>query len=93
MEHVPAHKRPVSLISFPSNLGLIEPCPGKEPGVRKLPEWLRKFGFFDLFNPQEEIKLEPPPYSMHLDPVTNMRNMDDIKAYALQQHQVSIYKA
>jgi arginase len=78
-------KRPVSMISFNSNLGLIEPAPGKEPGVKKLPAWLRKFGFFDLINPQEEIGLESPPYSMYLDPVSDMRNTDSIAAYAKQQ--------
>jgi arginase len=78
-------KRPVSMISFNSNLGLIEPAPGKEPGVKKLPEWLRKFGFFDLIDHQEEIGLEPPSYSMYLDPVSDMRNTDSIAAYAKQQ--------
>src|SRR6267154_5525816 len=80
-----ASKKPVSMISFNSNLGLIEPAPGKEPGVKKLPEWLRKFGFFDLVGHQEEIALESPPYSMYLDPVSDMRNTDSIAAYAKQQ--------
>ena len=75
----------ITLISFPSNLGLIEPAPGKAPGVNKLPEWLRKYGFHDLIHPQEEINLEPPPYSMYLDPVTDMRNADAIASYAVQQ--------
>ena len=78
-------RKPVSIVSFNSNLGLIEPAPGKEPGVKKLPEWLRKFGFFDLVDHQEEIGLEPPPYSMYLDPVSDMRNTDSIAAYAKQQ--------
>ncbi len=73
------------MISFNSNLGLIEPAPGKEPGVKKLPEWLRKFGFFDVIDHQEEIGLEPPPYSMYLDPVSDMRNTDSIADYAKQQ--------
>ena len=73
------------MISFNTNLGLIEPAPGKEPGVKKLPEWLRKFGFFDLVDHQEEIRLEPPPYSMYLDQVSDMRNTDAIAAYAKQQ--------
>jgi len=78
-------KRPVSIISFNSNLGLIEPSPGKEPGVKKLPEWLRKFGFFHVIDHQEEIRLDPPPFSMYLDPVSDMRNTDAIAAYAKQQ--------
>lgn len=78
-------KKQVSIISFNSNLGLIEPAPGREPGVKKLPEYLRKFGFYDLIDHQEEIALEPPPYSMFLDPDSNMRNTDAIASYATQQ--------
>lgn len=78
-------KKPVSILSFPSNLGLIEPAPGKEPGVKKLPDWLRKLGFFNMIHPAEEISLEPPPYSMQLDPVSDMRNADAIAVYAEQQ--------
>jgi arginase len=80
-----ADKKPVSLISFNSNLGLIEPAPGAEPGVKKLPDRLRKSGFFDLIDPQELIELEPPPYTMYLDPASNMRNTDSIAAYAKKQ--------
>ena len=79
------NKKPVSIIIFNSNLGLIEPAPGKEPGVKKLPECLRKSGFFDLIDPQEVIELEPPPYRMYLDPVSDMRNTDAIAIYARQQ--------
>ena len=79
------NKRPVSIISFPSNLGLIEPAPGMEPGVKKLPARLKESGFFDLIDPQEVMELEPPPYSMHLDPVSNMRNTDAIASYAKKQ--------
>jgi arginase len=82
---MPDNKTPMSIISFPSNLGLIEPAPGKEPGVKKLPEYLKKYGFYDLWDAHEEISLEPPPYSMHLDPVSDMRNTDAIASYAIQQ--------
>ena len=78
-------KKPVSIISFNSNLGLIEPSPGIEPGVKKLPAQLRKSGFFNLIDPVDVIELEPPPYSMYLDPVSNMRNTDSIAAYAKKQ--------
>ena len=78
-------KKSVSMVIFSSNLGLIEPSPGKEPGVKKMPEGLRRSGFFDLISPQEIIELEPPPYSMYLDPVSNMRNTDAIAVYAKQQ--------
>jgi arginase len=79
------NKKPVSIITFNSNLGLIEPAPGVEPGVKKLSASLRKAGFFDLIDPQEVIELEPPPYSMWLDPVSDMRNTDSIAIYAKKQ--------
>jgi arginase len=79
------NKKPVSIISFHSNLGLIEPAPAMEPGVKKLPSQLRKSGFFDLIVPQEFIELEPPPYSMYLDPISDMRNTDSIADYAKKQ--------
>jgi arginase len=81
-------KRSVSIISFPSNLGLIEPSPGKEPGVKKLPESLRKSGFHEMFPLHDEINLDPPPYSMDLDPDTGVRNADAIAVYALKQASV-----
>jgi arginase len=79
------NKKSVSIISFHSNLGLIEPAPGVEPGVKKLPARLQESGFFEMINPQEVIKLEPPPYSMWLDPVSDMRNTDSIVIYAKKQ--------
>jgi arginase len=79
------NKKNVSIINFNSNLGLIEPAPGKEPGVKKLPAQLKKSGFFDLIAPQEVIELEPPPYSMWLDPVSDLRNADSIADYAKKQ--------
>jgi arginase len=85
MNEMRVNKKPVSIISFHSNLGLIEPAPGKEPGVKKLPTRLKEFGFFDLIEPQEFIELEPPPYSMWLDPVSDMRNTDAIADYAKKQ--------
>jgi arginase len=80
--------RPISIIAFPSNLGLKEPAPGIEPGVKKLPGWLRTHGFYDLIHPSEEIFLEPPPYSMDLDPVTQVRNADAIAMYARKQAEI-----
>jgi arginase len=73
------------ILEFPSNLGLIEPAPGREPGVRKLPEWLGKFNFHDLIKPDKIYTLEPPPYSMHIDRDSGIRNADAIADYAKQQ--------
>jgi arginase len=77
--------RRVSIIEFPSNLGLIEPAPGREPGVKKLPAWLREHGFYDLIGPDSVRALQPPPYSMHLDKESGVRNADAIARYAKEQ--------
>jgi arginase len=75
----------ISIVEFPSNLGLKELKPGHEPGVRNLPEWLRKHQFHYLLGPVAEYRLEPPPYTMNLDKVTGVRNADAIAEYAGKQ--------
>jgi arginase len=75
----------IHILEFPSNLGLIEPLPGKEPGVRRLPEWLKDHGFYNLISPDQIYNLPPPPYSMHIDAESGIRNTDAIAAYALKQ--------
>ncbi|HEY0679990.1 MAG TPA: arginase family protein [Chitinophagaceae bacterium] len=80
-------KNPV-IIELPTNLGLKEPSPGKEPGVKKLPAWLKKHGFHSLLQPVKTITLEPPAYSMNLDNESQVRNADKIVAYAEKQLQV-----
>ncbi len=80
--------RPVSIIAFPSNLGLKEPSPGIEPGVKKLPTALRTHGFYELIRAAEDILLPAPSYSMKLDVVSNVRNADAIAAYAVKQAEI-----
>jgi len=77
--------RKVNLIEFPSNLGLKEPSPGNQPGVSKLPSWLKKYGFYAFIENMETYSLQPPPYSMQLDSVSNVMNADAIVEYAKQQ--------
>lgn len=77
--------RALSVIEFPSNLGLKAPAPGMEPGVRKLPQWLRHHGFHDAIQPIKTITLTAPPYSMDLDPESGVRNADALASYAKQQ--------
>jgi arginase len=80
----PAGKK-IIIVEFPSNLGLIEPAPGKEPGVRKLPAWLKQFHFYDLLKPEKIFLLNPPAYSMRVDPVSGVRNADAIVSFAIEQ--------
>lgn len=78
----------ISIIEFPSNLGLKELKPGHEPGVRKLPEWLRKQAFHAQLGPIAEYRLEPPSYTMDLDQATGVRNADAIADYAGKQSEM-----
>lgn len=75
----------VTIIQLPTNLGLKEPSPGHEPGVKKLPDWLRKHGFHDRINACAIFRLDPPPYSMQLDKESGVRNVDAIITYAKEQ--------
>jgi arginase len=75
----------VIIVELPSNLGLKEPAPGHEPGVKKLPSWLKKHGFHSLIDPAATVTLEPPAYSMHIDKISGVRNADAIIEYAKKQ--------
>ncbi len=75
----------VVILEFPSNLGLIEPAPGIEPGVKKLPASLKKYGFYDIISPVQIEYLDPPVYSMHVDKESMVRNAVPIAEYALKQ--------
>lgn len=75
----------ITIVEFPSNLGLKEPLEGHEPGVKKLPDWLRKYKFHDLLSPETIYRLNPPDYSMNLDMVSGVRNADNIVSYAKEQ--------
>ncbi len=72
------------VIEAPSNLGLKEPGPGKKPGVNKLPAWLKAQGLYEKLSPDQIITVAPPPYSMHLDEVSGVRNAGAIAAYSKQ---------
>ena len=78
------HKE-INIIEFPSNLGLKQTEYADEPGVRKLPEWLRKWGFHDEINPRNIYSIESPAYSMEFDESSGVRNAGKIAAYAKEQ--------
>ena len=75
----------INLLEFPSNLGLTAPAPGKEPGVRNLPDWLRQYEFHQIINPESILRLDPPAYQFIKDPETGIRNADSIVDYAIKQ--------
>lgn len=49
---------------------------------------MRQHGFYEMICPAEEILLESPPYSMELDPISNVRNADAIAGYARKQAEI-----
>ena len=72
----------IVLIEAPTNLGLKEPAPGIEPGVKFLPAALYKAGFAESIGIKGRLHVEPPPYSMELDEVSKVRNADAIVGYS-----------
>ena len=78
----------IQILEFPSNLGLKEREAGKKPGARRLPAWLNKYGFYDMFEPQNIHSLSPPQYTMDLDEESGVRNADAIAKYAKQQSEL-----
>lgn len=75
----------MNIFEFPFNLGLKKTEHDIEPGVKFLPAWLRKHGFYDLLKPKQVYTLEPPAYSMELDKESGVRNAEKIITYAKQQ--------
>ncbi|KUJ59634.1 arginase [Flavobacteriaceae bacterium CRH] len=73
------------IVEFPSNLGLKEPQPGKEPGVKRLPDWLWKHNLHKALNTENIIRVDAPKYSNVRDPGTNILNANSLVAYAREQ--------
>lgn len=75
----------ICIVEFPSNLGLKEPQPGREPGVKKLPDWLWKHNLHKTLHPKNSIRLDPPKYSAVRDPETGILNSNSLIDYAREQ--------
>ena len=75
----------IILLECPTNLGLIKSPTIDEPGVKRLPDWMRFHHFHTLLAPKETHRLEAFPFAMHLDPITQVRNAEHIIQYAEQQ--------
>ena len=75
----------VIILELPFNLGLKEPAPGKEPGVKKLPEWLRRHQLHTLLSPARTLSLPAPDYTGVKDPETGVLHAAAIVDYAQQQ--------
>lgn len=70
------------IIEAPTNLGLKQLQPGVEPGVRFLPEALRKTRFAENAGIRHIITVPAPPYSMELDKESQVRNASAIAGYS-----------
>lgn len=70
------------IIEAPSNLGLKELRQGVEPGVRLLPEALRKTGLAIDAGITHTICVPAPTYSMDIDQESGVRNAGAIAAYS-----------
>jgi arginase len=75
----------ITIIECPSNLGLKRPEQDREPGVRKLPEHLRRLGFYERLGADRVYRLEAPEYKGDIDVQSGVRNADAIVAYAQEQ--------
>lgn len=81
--------KPLIIIESPSNLGLKEPLEGKEPGVKKLPEHLKKHGLHEKINPAQVIHLAAPVYGSQLDINSGVLNTYKLVEYAkVQAHEL-----
>jgi arginase len=65
---------PIAVIDAPSNLGLRPPKPNTEPGVKHLPEALRKTGFIERLGARDAGRVEPGPYAPGPNAETGFRN-------------------
>jgi arginase len=70
------------LIEAPSNLGLKEPFPGVEPGVKFFPSAMEEAGFASSAGISEKINVAAPLYSMEVDPESKVRNAWKIIQYS-----------
>lgn len=75
----------INIFEFASNLGLKKTDFEIEPGVKLLPDWLKKNKFHDLIKSEHIFTLQAPDYSMELDEESGVINTEKIVSYAIQQ--------
>jgi arginase len=78
----PRLSAPVAVLDAPSNLGLMPPAPGREPGVRRLPDALRARGLVGRLAAIDAGRVPAPRYGFEIDPRTGVRNAAQIASYA-----------
>ena len=75
--------RQIALLDAPSNLGLMPPKPGVEPGVRRGPGVLRTFGLRDRLGAVDAGEVVAPRYGFDRDATTGVRNPREIAEYSV----------
>ena len=75
--------RSIVVLDAPSNLGLAPPRPGAEPGCRGLASALRDRGILGRIGAKEGGRIDPPPYSADVDPVTGVRNGEALRVFSM----------
>lgn len=74
----------ISVISAPSNLGLIPSPDGKLSGVTRLPEALLNAGLLDKLNAEFEGEISVPAYNRERDSETFILNPHPIREFSLR---------
>jgi arginase len=74
--------RQIVVLDAPSNLGLMPPSLGLEPGVRKLPDAFRKQSLVERIGASDAGLVTPPAYHPAIDPHTGVRNSAAVADYA-----------
>jgi len=74
----------IVVVEAPSNLGLREPSPGNEPGVRFLSKSLINAGLLEKLNVKSSTFVMPPAYSAKIDEDSGVLNGVKIKEYSLE---------
>ncbi len=72
----------IAILRAPSNLGLMPPAEGREPGVRKMADVLMHHGLGHRIGARDAGTVPPPAYDPYRDPVTGVRNGAGIRAYS-----------
>jgi arginase len=72
-----------AVLDAPSNLGLMPPKPGAEPGVRHLPDALRKWRILERLGAIDAGRVEAPAYSPEVETSSGVRNGLAIRDFSL----------
>jgi arginase len=74
----------IAVLSAPSNLGLMPPAAGREPGASHLAATLLAHGLVAQLGAFDAGTVTPPPYDPARDPDTRLRNGPALRDYTFQ---------